>query len=39
VSENLAALLPFVVVGGLPAGFASGRRPADNERMLRRRSA
>lgn len=29
-------LLPFVVLGELRAGFAHGRRPADNERTLRR---
>ena len=29
-------LLPFVVVGELRAGFAHGRRPAENERLLRR---
>lgn len=28
--------LPFVVLGELRAGFAHGRRPADNERILRR---
>jgi tRNA(fMet)-specific endonuclease VapC len=28
--------LPFVVVAELRAGFAMGRRPADNERVLRR---
>jgi len=31
-----AILLPFVVIGELRAGFAHGRRPADNERILRR---
>ena len=29
-------LLPFVVVGELRAGFALGRRPGENERILRR---
>ena len=29
-------LLPFVVVGELRAGFAHGRRTAENERLLRR---
>ena len=28
-------LLPFVVIGELRAGFAHGRRPAENERVLR----
>ena len=28
--------MPFVVLGELRAGFAHGRRPADNERTLRR---
>jgi tRNA(fMet)-specific endonuclease VapC len=31
-----AILLPFVVLGELRAGFAHGRRQADNERTLRR---
>jgi len=31
-----AVLLPFVVLGGLRAGFAHGRRPAEHERTLRR---
>ncbi len=30
-----AVFLPFVVVGELRAGFALGRRPAENERVLR----
>jgi tRNA(fMet)-specific endonuclease VapC len=30
-----AIFLPFVVVGELRAGFALGRRPAENERVLR----
>jgi len=29
-------LMPFVVVGELRAGFAHGRRQAENERVLRR---
>ncbi|MXY26356.1 MAG: type II toxin-antitoxin system VapC family toxin [Acidobacteria bacterium] len=29
-------LLPFVVLGELRAGFAHGRRAAENERLLRR---
>ncbi len=43
VAETVALLeqaelivLPFVVLGELRAGFAHGRRPADNERILRR---
>lgn len=36
VEEAEAVLLPFVVVGELRAGFAVGRRGADNERTLRR---
>ena len=31
-----AIMLPFVVLGELRAGFAHGRRPAENERILRR---
>ena len=31
-----AIMLPFVVVGELRAGFAHGRREAENERILRR---
>ena len=31
-----AIMLPFVVVGELRAGFAHGRRQAENERVLRR---
>lgn len=31
-----AVLLPFVVIGELRAGFAHGRRQAENERTLRR---
>lgn len=43
VAETVAVLeeaewvaLPFVVVAELRAGFAHGRRPAENERTLRR---
>jgi tRNA(fMet)-specific endonuclease VapC len=43
VTETVALLeeaemifLPFVVIGELRAGFAHGRRPAENERILRR---
>jgi tRNA(fMet)-specific endonuclease VapC len=36
VSTADAVYLPFVVVGELRAGFALGRRAADNERVLRR---
>jgi tRNA(fMet)-specific endonuclease VapC len=36
VEEAEAVLLPFVVLGELRAGFALGRRQADNERTLRR---
>ena len=43
VSETVALLeeaetvvLPFVVLGELRAGFAHGRRPAENERILAR---
>jgi tRNA(fMet)-specific endonuclease VapC len=31
-----AIVLPFVTLGELRAGFAHGRRPAENERILRR---
>jgi len=31
-----AVMLPFVVLGELRAGFASGRRQAENEQILRR---
>jgi len=31
-----AVYLPFVVLGELRAGFALGRRPAENERVLQR---
>ena len=36
VSTAEAVLLPFVVVAELRAGFALGKRAADNERVLRR---
>jgi tRNA(fMet)-specific endonuclease VapC len=36
LEEAEAVLLPFVVLGELRAGFALGRRHADNERVLRR---
>ena len=36
LEEAEAILLPFVVLGELRAGFAHGRRPAENERILRR---
>ncbi len=36
LEEAEAVLLPFVVVGELRAGFAHGRRGAENERTLRR---
>jgi tRNA(fMet)-specific endonuclease VapC len=36
LEEAEAILLPFVVVGELRAGFAQGRRQAENERILRR---
>ena len=35
LEEADAVLLPFVVVAELRAGFALGRRTADNERVLR----
>jgi len=31
-----AVYLPFIVVGELRAGFAAGKRQAENERLLRR---
>ena len=31
-----SVIVPFVVLGELRAGFAFGRRPAENERTLRR---
>ena len=36
LEEAEAILLPFVVVGELRAGFAHGRRQAENEQILRR---
>ena len=36
LEEAEAVVLPFVVLAELRAGFAFGRRPADNERTLRR---
>jgi tRNA(fMet)-specific endonuclease VapC len=36
LEEAEVIVLPFVVVGELRAGFAHGRRPAENERVLRR---
>ena len=36
LEEADAILLPFVVLGELRAGFAHGRRQAENERILRR---
>jgi len=36
LEEADAVLLPFVVLGELRAGFAHGRRPAENERVLRK---
>ena len=36
LEEAEAILLPFVVLGELRAGFAHGRRQAENERVLRR---
>jgi tRNA(fMet)-specific endonuclease VapC len=36
LEETEAILLPFVVLGELRAGFAHGRKQADNERTLRR---
>ncbi len=36
VASAEEVLLPFVVVGELRAGFALGRRNAENERVLRR---
>ena len=35
LEEAEAILLPFVVLGELRAGFAQGRRTAENERILR----
>lgn len=36
LEEADAIMLPFVVLGELRAGFAQGRRQAENERTLRR---
>ena len=36
LEEAEAVLLPFVVLGELRAGFANGRRQAENEQILRR---
>ena len=36
LEEAEAVMLPFVVLGELRAGFAHGRRPAENENILRR---
>jgi predicted nucleic acid-binding protein len=36
LEEADAIMVPFVVVGELRAGFAHGRRQAENERILRR---
>jgi tRNA(fMet)-specific endonuclease VapC len=36
VTHADAVFVPFVVIAELRAGFAMGRRPADNERILRR---
>jgi len=36
LEEAEAVVLPFVVLGELQAGFAHGRRQAENERILRR---
>ncbi len=36
LEEAEAVMLPFVVLGELRAGFAHGRRQAENERTLRR---
>jgi predicted nucleic acid-binding protein len=35
LEEAEAVFMPFVVVGELRAGFAHGRKPAENERTLR----
>ena len=35
LEEAEAVLVPFVVIGELRAGFAHGRRAAENERVLR----
>ena len=36
LEEAEAVVMPFVVLGELRAGFANGRRQAENERTLRR---
>ena len=36
LEEAEAVMLPFVVLAELRAGFVYGRRPAENERVLRR---
>jgi predicted nucleic acid-binding protein len=36
IEEAETVLLPFVVLGELRAGFAYGRRPAENEHVLQR---
>jgi tRNA(fMet)-specific endonuclease VapC len=36
LEEAEAVVMPFVVLGELRAGFAHGRREAENERVLRR---
>ena len=36
VATSETVFLPFIVVGALRAGFALGRRNAENERVLRR---
>jgi len=36
LEEAEAVRIPFVVLAELRAGFAHGRRPAENERILRR---
>ncbi|MGQ0733934.1 MAG: type II toxin-antitoxin system VapC family toxin [Acidobacteriota bacterium] len=36
LEEAEAIMLPFVVLGELRAGFVHGRRPAENEGILRR---
>ena len=36
LEEAEAVIVPFVVLGELRAGFANGRRQAENERTLRR---
>ena len=36
LEEAETVMLPFVVLGELRAGFAHGRRQAENERVLRR---